>query len=161
MRQRKIRSNPTFFLFVCPLCSRVFWNYPKKPAVCLHRCFAVQAYCFYKLEYATPESLCSLFNVLAQAVLSCWCRRHQCCQCQTFQTVAWKQRGFQEVLGQLLPQRSREFPECTKVFQLNIGQPQGYPVSRCFQTPGWVKITRTSTRNNSWSHWRPIFAKPT
>lgn len=47
-----------------------------------------------------------------------------------FQTVAWKQRGFQEVLGQLLPQRSREFPECTKVFQLNIGQPQGYPVSR-------------------------------
>lgn len=63
-----------------------------------------------------------------------------------FQTVAWKQRGFQEVLGQLLPQRSREFPECTEVFQLNIGQPQGYPVSRCFQTPGWVKITRTSTR---------------
>ena len=35
-------------------------------------------------QYATPESLCSLFNVLAQAVLSCWCRRHQCCQCQTF-----------------------------------------------------------------------------
>jgi len=34
-----------------------------------------------------------------------------------FQTVTWKQRGFQEVLGQLLPQRSREFPECTKVFQ--------------------------------------------
>ena len=34
-----------------------------------------------------------------------------------FQTVTWKQRGFQEVLGLLLPQRSREFPECTKVFQ--------------------------------------------